>query len=142
MRRLRVAGILLALASVAAPAPASTPTLTGRGDVTRHTIGSLAATLRKDGLQVERPTRLYAGVCPQLLPRRRTDGYTILVSSSHACDVAMSRKKTLTHVRGHTWVFAARFDNILLLYVVADQKMTDESQALVGLLEVFAVIDA
>lgn len=142
MRRLRVAGILLALALVVAPASASTPTLTGRADATRHAIGRLAAALRQDGLAIERSTRLYAGVCPQLLPRRMTDGYTILVSSSPACDAAMRRKKTLTHVRGRTWVFASRFDNILLLYRVADQKMTDESQALVGFLEVFAVIDS
>ena len=144
MRRLRVAAILLALAlaPVAAPAPASTPTLTGRGDATRHAIGRVAASLRRDGLQVERPTRLYAGVCPQLLPRRRSDGYTILVSSSHACDGVLSRKKTLTHVHGSTWVFATRFDNIMLLYALADQKMTAKSQALVGFLEVFAVIDA
>ena len=54
----------------------------------------------------------------------------------------MRAKKTLTHVHGRTWVFASRFDNIMLLYVVADQKMTAKSQALVGFLEVFAVIDA
>ena len=140
--RLRVAGILLALALVAAPSPASTPTLKGRGDETRHAIGRLAAALRNDGLEVERSTRLYAGVCPQLLPRPRTGRSTILVSSSPACDAVMRAKKTLTHVRGRTWVFASRFDNIMLLYVVADQKMTAESQALVGFLEVFAVIDA
>jgi hypothetical protein len=142
MRRLRVAGILLALALVVAPASASTPKLTGRDDATRHAIGRLAAALRKDGLEVERSTRLYAGVCPQLLPRRRADAYTILVSSSRACDAVLRRKRTLTHVHRRTWVFASRFDNILLLYVVADQKMTDKSQALVGFLEVFAVIDA
>jgi hypothetical protein len=142
MIRLRVAGILLALALVAAPAPASTPKLTGRADATRHAIGRLAAALRNDGLRLERPARLYAGVCPQLLPRRRTERYTILVSSSRACDAAMRSRKTLTHVRGSTWVFASRFDNIMLLYVVADQKMTAKSQALVGFLAVFAVIDA
>jgi hypothetical protein len=142
MRGLRVAGILLALALIAAPASASTPKLSGRDDVTRHAIGRVAAALRMDGLKVERATRLYGGVCPQLLPRRSIGGYAILVSSSHACDAAMRRKKTLTHLRGSTWIFAAQFDNILLLYVVADQKMTAKSQALVGFLEVFAVIDA
>ncbi|MDP9257935.1 MAG: hypothetical protein M3Q31_15475 [Actinomycetota bacterium] len=144
MRRLPVVAILLALVLVAAPALASAPwpKVTERDDAERHAIGRLAAALRQDGLKVERTTHLYAGVCPQLLPRRRADAYTILVSSSRACDVALRREKTLSHVQGSTWIFASRFDNILLLYVVQDQKMTDKSQALVGFLEVFAVIDA
>jgi hypothetical protein len=142
MKRLRDPGLLLALALVVvASALAATLKRTGQDGVTRHAIGRLAAALRKDGLMVEQPARLYAGLCPQLLPRRRSDGYTILVSSSRTCDAAMRRKKTLTHVRGRKWVFATRFDNILLLHVLADQKMTAKSQALVGLLEVFAVID-
>jgi len=144
MRRLVAAGILLALILVAPPALASAPwpKVKERDDAQRHAIGRLAAALRKDGLEVERSTRLYAGACPQLLPRRKADPYTILVSSSRACDAVLRRKRTLTHVHGRTWVFASQFDNIMLLYVVADQKMTDKSQALVGFLEVFAVIDA
>ena len=66
MRRLRVLGILLALALVTAPASASTRKGTGRDDVTRHDFGRVAAALREDGLNIERTGRLYAGVCPQL----------------------------------------------------------------------------
>jgi hypothetical protein len=142
MKRLRVAGMVLALAAVAAHASAWTPKATGRVDVARHAIARVAAALRKDGLEVERPARLYAGVCPQLLPRRGSDRYVILVSSSRACDAELRRKKTLTRLRGSTWQFATRFDNIQLLYVLRDLRLTAESQALVAFLEVFAVIDA
>jgi hypothetical protein len=127
---------------VAPPASLARPKLTGQDGATRHTISRVAAALRMDGLKLERPGSLYEGVCPQLLPRRRTDGYTILVSTTRACDAVLRHKKTLTHLRGRTWVFAARFDNTLLLYNLVDQQMTAKAQALVGFLSVFAVIHA
>ena len=54
----------------------------------------------------------------------------------------IARQKTLTRVRGGRWVFAARFDNVLLLYPLVNERFTDRSQALVWDLAVFAVIDS
>jgi hypothetical protein len=140
VEKVRRLGVALAVSTVAFAGLCPLTSSAGAGR--RHAIEQVAAALHKDGLKLEQPARLYAGVCPQLLPRRRSDGYTILVSSSRACDAALRGKKTLTHVRGRTWVFAARFDNIQLLYVLPGLRLTAKSQALVAFLEVFVVIDA
>lgn len=129
-----VAASVLAFAGLA---PATSSASAGR-----HAVGRVAAALRADGLALVRPERLYAGVCPQLLPRRRADGYVIVVSSSRACDVAVRRTRTGLHPRGGKWLFATHFDNITLFYEFPTNQITEESQALVSFLAIFAVIDA
>jgi hypothetical protein len=138
MPKARRLGTVLAVSALAFAG--SAPPVSSAG-VRRHAVGRVAAALRADGLEIVRPGRLYRAVCPQILPRRRTDGYIILVSPSRACDAVVRRTKTGLHARGSRWLFATRFDNIALLYDFPRNQITDASQALVGFLEVFVVLD-
>ena len=117
------------------------PALSSEG-AGRHAVGRVGAALRADGLALVQSDPLYAGVCRQLLPRRRADGYVIVVSSSRACDAAVPRTRAGLNPRGGKWLLATHFDNITLFYEFPTKQITDSSQAVVSFLEIFAVLDA